>query len=394
MREKIYPIVVLTALLATILIFINKFNRPFIWPSNGTIDFIEYWSAFKLFLSGENLYLPANQAAIQSQLGNSGDPIMMWNPPWLLVILSPIMQFSFLTSAKIWLGTSITIYALSLFFTYLSIPKRYRSVSPLILLILASYIPFVEVIAFGQIGTLFSLALSLFLLCNSKGWYLISGVALSLLSVKPHLFFLVFIALALWSIRTKIYTPWVGLAIGCLALVIPTLAISPSSIHYWIDSMTSDKQLSGATDVNFWVGTNLVGLLRTVSAPIIGDGMAYQFKWIIPGIAAISLYLYLIRQKAPTDLKEIFHWLLPYSLFMAPFGWSFDQVAASTALLLLLADQRIRPTRIAQLLVLTTSLITLTALGTVFKWQHQLFWYLPVIFMILIYKREQTIKNQ
>ena len=91
----------------------------------GTGDFIEYWSAGRLLLRGENPYdterlsllqreqgvpvLPKNYLAAQVIVGNTppatnlwwcaeyirARPVIMWNPPWLLVWLFPLFLFPF-----------------------------------------------------------------------------------------------------------------------------------------------------------------------------------------------------------------------------------------------------------------------------------------------------------
>ena len=66
-------------------------------------DFVPYWSAGKLNISGGNPYEPLQLQAIQDQTGFIQDEVMiMWNPPW---IISIFMIFSLLdlgSSRLVW----------------------------------------------------------------------------------------------------------------------------------------------------------------------------------------------------------------------------------------------------------------------------------------------------
>ena len=61
-------------------------GHSFAYPAFGNRDFIEYWSAFQLFRSGANPYDASliKQLETQHGLPASSDPILFWNPPWLL----------------------------------------------------------------------------------------------------------------------------------------------------------------------------------------------------------------------------------------------------------------------------------------------------------------------
>ena len=85
--------------------------------SPGTIDFIQYWSAFRAVMDGANPYDPEVLRGVQLLVGHDGAvavlPIMMWTPPWILVVLSPILWVGFSTAALLWICCNIAMVGAS-----------------------------------------------------------------------------------------------------------------------------------------------------------------------------------------------------------------------------------------------------------------------------------------
>jgi hypothetical protein len=69
-------------------------SPSFSW-SYGQGDFAEYWSAFQLFVENKNPYSPSLTLETQRVFGPCVEPILLWNPPWLLVLFSPLLSFDF-----------------------------------------------------------------------------------------------------------------------------------------------------------------------------------------------------------------------------------------------------------------------------------------------------------
>src|SRR5215207_2467165 len=64
-----------------------------VFPQFGENDFIEYWATYQLHSRGADPYHPALIAAVERAQGwPEAQPLMMWNPPWALVILSPVLS--------------------------------------------------------------------------------------------------------------------------------------------------------------------------------------------------------------------------------------------------------------------------------------------------------------
>src|SRR5689334_13988397 len=79
----------------------------------GTRDFIQYWSAFQLWQSGANPFDALQVLRLQERTAFPGPiPVLMWNPPWLLTILSPILNRSFQSAAQLWVICNALLFLL------------------------------------------------------------------------------------------------------------------------------------------------------------------------------------------------------------------------------------------------------------------------------------------
>ena len=73
-------------------------------------DYVEYWAAGRLNLSGANPYSPEELAPLENQAGRYFQvPVMMWNPPYTLVIAMPLASLPYPVSRMIWLILNIAL---------------------------------------------------------------------------------------------------------------------------------------------------------------------------------------------------------------------------------------------------------------------------------------------
>src|SRR5215510_4874662 len=66
-------------------------------------DFIEYWSASRLLLAGNNPYSTAELSVLQRPFTGSETPLIMWNPPWTLSLLLTFGLLDYSASRWLWL---------------------------------------------------------------------------------------------------------------------------------------------------------------------------------------------------------------------------------------------------------------------------------------------------
>ena len=58
-------------------------------------DYVEYWAAGRLNLSGADPYAGDQLLPLERAAGRKTEVLMMWNPPWTLALAMPLALFSY-----------------------------------------------------------------------------------------------------------------------------------------------------------------------------------------------------------------------------------------------------------------------------------------------------------
>ena len=77
----------------------------------GTGDDLEFWSAFQFFELGANPYDRETLWTLQNEMGRLEEPILLWNPLWILTLLSPLLVLDFTTFYLAFFGLNIGVLA-------------------------------------------------------------------------------------------------------------------------------------------------------------------------------------------------------------------------------------------------------------------------------------------
>ncbi len=193
-------------------------------------DFIQYWSASKAFVQGDNPFNPSTMLDIQKMAGwSAAKPEMMWNPPWVLPLLTPLSFFSFWTSRTLWffLNSILTILAADWFWRIYGGKTNHRWVSWIAVIL---FLPFLQSMILGQISPLVLTGIWGFLWALRKDRQFLSGNFAILISIKPHLLYLFWIFLALWILKHHKWRILYGVAVPLAVLLIIVYAINSNSL--------------------------------------------------------------------------------------------------------------------------------------------------------------------
>jgi hypothetical protein len=222
------PYLFIIALLGVLLAFLPMNAGGF-----GAIDFIQYWSAWRLLASGQNPYDAALLHEIQETIAPQSLTLTYsWNPPWTYTLLAPFLALPFSIAARAWLLSQVAI----LLFIAWKAPKALNigslgTVGSACAVLL--FLPSLYSIRYGQLGTLFALSVISFLLAIHGRRFGMAGLSLIPLTVKPHLFLLCAIPGILWlmhmSKRDRIRFLHGGLG-GFALLLCITLIAAP--LHF------------------------------------------------------------------------------------------------------------------------------------------------------------------
>ena len=290
----------------------------------GTTDFIEYFGALECLKRHLNPYDPANQALVQRELGLPlSFPVMMWNPPWLLLWMSPILSINFISAAQMWFLLQIVCIGASA----IAITDRKLSYSVAAFALL--FIPINRSLSTGQLGGfLCLLSTLLYVSLQQRRWFL-SGMILSVCSVKPHLFLLTGMIICWWAVRSRKLLLLTGLALGLLLQIGTVILIwGTEPLQFWYTAIGSDP--AGVVSLKEWYGPTFPQAFRVfISATIFGNVIDPLYYVVtIPCLSFGIVWLsFFGGQTTSVSWKVAYPALSAMSVVMSPYGWTFDFLA-------------------------------------------------------------------
>lgn len=286
------------------------------YGDDGTIDFIQYWSAHRLLVEGRNPYDPDSLHAVEVSQGlTDPTPILMWNPPWLIPLLAPVLSLPFATSSALWLAMSLLLMLAAGLLIVRTYAPDVRP-RPIIFAAMFLFQPHLSTLRFGQLGGLLAGSFASFLFGVRRNNAALAGLALVPLTVKPHLFYLVAIFLAYAAFVERRAKPIAWFAVGFGGLLLATRLLYPQALGQWVDAFHRPP-------VQWAVGT-LVGITRHVVLMATGAVVTWPIV-VIPGVSALAFTAWLFLRKPRPDLLWRLPAVLAVSMFTSPYGWLFDQ---------------------------------------------------------------------
>ena len=205
-------------------------------------DFVEYWVAARLFLSGTNPYsLPeVLRLGAETHLNPNPRGWLLFNPPSALTVLAPFALLPFTVAGVIWFVLQFAAVFLSSFWLWRIYrgPDRFRW--------LAGAVPGVFLPVYAapvdcQMTPLVLLGLVAFLYFVEKQTFWFAGMALGLLALKPQLCLPFGCVLLLWCLRERKWKLLAGMAAAAAILLLPVW-FRPALI---LQFLASDSQNMG-----------------------------------------------------------------------------------------------------------------------------------------------------
>ena len=286
-------------------------------------DFIEYWAAAKLLLSGGNPYSAEQLLQLQRTVGwSKNEALLMWNPPGTLFFIAPLGLLDYNTGQFLWFVIHfmiIFVCARVLWQTYDGAPRS--TWWPLLSAL--TFAPTYLLLIQGQIGGLILLGLILFLHSVKRHAWDSAGLNLSLVSIKPHLIYLFWLAIAAWSIRERRWKFLRGWLIGVIVTGTAPLFFDPAIYSQYMDLVQSH-------DVHpplYWATPSLGTVLRV---------FVDRGGWVhwLPSVAGAAwMFWYWRRHAESWDWREQLPIVLLVAVVTASFVWTFDQIVLLPAVI-------------------------------------------------------------
>jgi hypothetical protein len=285
---------------------------PSFWPPD---DFVEYWCAGWLNLQGENPYNPVRMYQLEQDIGwDIGQAVMMWNPPWTLSLAMPLGLLPWRVAQIVWLFVKLAAlaYCADRLWRYYAGPPARVWIGWTITF---TFFPTLVALNVGQISPFLLLGATLFLILERAGLGFWAGFACVLLSVKPHLAYLFWLAVGLDAVFNRRFAIVLGGLSGGVAASLWPLLENPVVFGQYFAALRDHPpaqwmSLTGGTLLRLAFGSEHFWL--QFLPPAVG------FAWFAFSWAA---------HRRRWDWGERLPWLLFVSFVTAPYGaWPYDLV--------------------------------------------------------------------
>ncbi|HXE06259.1 MAG TPA: glycosyltransferase family 87 protein [Acidobacteriaceae bacterium] len=265
--------------IAISLVLVRSRIRGVGWPL-PLYDFMTYWAAGKLFISGANPYSASAMYALERVLGwQYTQPLVLLNPPWTLPFIAPLGALSFNTAHYLWWALSMFVEAASAIalWRYFGGESRKQWIA---LIIAVTFLPSGAAEHMGQITPLMLGALTIFLLLMRRRREVIAGVFLIGLGLKPHLLYLVMLAVILWTIESRRWKLAIAAISSYAAATLGAIVFNHQVLKY------AHGTTQAALDTSCGVGGALRSLFGT------------QLVWLqfLPTLAGVAWFAFLLGQ--------------------------------------------------------------------------------------------------
>jgi hypothetical protein len=321
---------VLLCLLPLVAMRIYTLASP--WPQ---YDFITYWASGHLFLAGGDPYSTTAIFALEKSQGFSlPAPLIMLNPPWTLPVVSAAAILPFLAGRFWWMVLSILLDGVSAvaLWSYFGGPRRYRWMA---LVAAATFLPMGTAEHVGQLTPLILASLVAFLYLMRAERYFLAGACLLLVGLKPHLLYLVALAVVLWLVQHR---KW-GLALGAVSSYTASTAVA----------ILVNPRVTGFFHGTMTVAMNNVcgigGVLREVF------GMQHTWLQFLPTVVSIAWFLwYWTRHRSDWDWSRQIPLLVLVSVCASPNTWFHDFILVLPAVMAIAVEMPRLPRHFAAIL--------------------------------------------
>lgn len=281
------------------------------------VDFVQYWAGGRALLHRQNPYDIRIISDWETQeLGAGAGTVRLWNPPTIFPVVLPFAALPYGLAMQLWICAGILISGAAI----MSLAEALRFPSPgrklLAIFCCASSSALVSNVGFGQSSHLALAGLAIFL-CRSNGANKLdsfgAGIGLGLTLIKPHLLGLCYIFLIVKSVFEKRRQALLGLAASGLFLGLSPLIASPS--------VFSDYLAEGTHFPIYWQTPTLGSLLQGIS------GIHSLGVRMLPFlVSAVLLLLVILARPGLLKSENFFSALIPWSLALSPYGWTYDQL--------------------------------------------------------------------
>ena len=313
-----------------------------------SIDLIEYWSSAKLlFSNGQSPYSVQALLEVQSQIYTIKDyeqgvfPIIMWNPPFIFIFIFAFSLINFPSLIYIWFLASILIFLIGIT-KIIDLLSQYFEVKKITKYILycsiIAFYPFSLGLFYGQITPILFISYIFFLFSyfnledinnKIKNDSYLGGILLSITLIKPHILYLNYLYILVYSFKSRNYKTIVAFFISASFLALFPMIFVKNIWESWYLFISKSPPI-------YWKTPTIGSFLQEI---VIEDKLNLNMHLIrvLPSLFCFPAVLfYLIFKKHDNYNIKTFLLLTPLSLISSSYGWVYDQILLLPTLIFLL----------------------------------------------------------
>jgi hypothetical protein len=322
------------------------------WPASQYRhnDFAGFWVGSRMLLDGADPYEFEQFLAMHRSIGSQGLAI---NPPGTAygypltaaLVFSPFALLPVEIAAPLWLVTQVTLASVALVLLGRQLfPATFRRDMVALLGVGAACQPAWLLAAGGNLGGYLLAITAASSASRLAGRPFVAGAIAGLLIVKPHPLLVALLIVALALPRRDALRALAGAAAVAGPILLATLALRPG-----------------------WIGEFLLPFTRIAGAPVPRSTLFglvpsdLRAVAIVIAIAIVASAVAWARLRRPA-LALVIAVAVPVSLFVIPYGWSYDHLVmlVSAAVILALVADVPPPERTAVLTALAVVFVLLT----------------------------------
>ena len=281
-------------------------------------DFITYWASGRIFLAGGHPYSQDAMLATEQMLGWPSDvPMMTFCPPWALPLSSILALFPFHVAQMGWFAISLVLNCASAVGLWIYFDGK-RSQAWIALIVCATFLPMGGAELLGQINPLMLASLTAFLLFVKGKHNFAAGLVTLGFGFKPHLLYLVALAILLWAIKQRAWTLLGGVLLGYIGTTVFAQIYNPNVADYLHRSVNDALEISCGLG---WVLRAAFGVQR---------------RWLqfLPCFFGLAWFLYYWKKhREHWDWQTHFPLLVLVSVSTSPYFWFHDFIMTFPALI-------------------------------------------------------------
>jgi hypothetical protein len=308
-------------------------------------------------MEGKNPYASTEMVRLQQSIHFPGPlPVLMWNPPWILLLLAPILWMNFENATTAWLALNIALLAAIPFVVApCGCPSLSRGRFLFLAVLTLLFFPVLDTIKSGQLGVLLAFGVALVLRGLGSGNVFTGGVGFAILSVKPHLAVMMGLAL-LFRARVDRSGTRMLLRGGAMvsALVVGVSVWRSNLVFQWLHSLTSRSAVG--TSLLEWRTDTITSFLRELSVRYL-NSRADFLVYLVPLLFVGGLWL-ISRARPTLSARALVGITALVSPAFAPYGWVSDYSLALPALLALFLEAGDSAFRRGALAYLLSAIVT------------------------------------